>query len=344
MSGKKEPSTKRVVIAALAGNLAIAACKFTAAGISGSTATLAEAVHSVADSGNQLLLLVGIHLAMKPATERFAFGRAAELYFWPFVVALMLFSVGGAFGIYEGVSHLLSPHHDDVQMLSFTLSGRPISFPSNWVNYAVLGTSAFFEALSFRVAFKEFKVLAKGRSYKDAVLDARDPTIPLVLVEDMTALVGLSIAFIAVLLRGLTGHVFWDALGSLVIGILLGVVAWTLARVTHGLLIGASATKEEQARTLEVTEKTEGVEKVTQLLTLHLGPDVIVLAMKIAFKPELTASAIEDITIEIERRIRKAVPRMRKIFIEVDAHGDMRGIKAAREVLESSRDVTREAE
>jgi cation diffusion facilitator family transporter len=320
MSAKEQQaSTKRVVIAALAGNLAIAACKFAAAGFSGSMATLAEAVHSVADSGNQLLLLIGIHLAMKPANERFAFGRAAEQYFWPFVVALMLFSVGGAFGIYEGISHLLHPPSDAVQMLSFTIGDTPISFPSNWLNYAVLGTSAFFEALSFRVAFKEFKVLAKGRSYKDAVLDARDPTIPLVLVEDMTALVGLSIAFVAVLLRGLTGHVFWDALGSLVIGILLGVVAWTLARVTHGLLIGASATTEEQAEALEITEKTEGVEEVTQILTLHLGPDVIVLAMKVAFKGDMTASEIEDVTNEIERRIRKDVPKMRKIFIEVRA-------------------------
>ncbi len=339
-----DPNNKKVVIAALAGNLAIATCKFAAAFISGSTATLAEAVHSVADSGNQLLLLVGIHLSKKPATERFAFGRAAELYFWPFVVALMLFSIGGAFGIYEGISHLMAPKHDEVAMLSFTAFGHAFSFPSNWVNYAVLGASAFFEAMSFRVAFREFKVLARGRSYKDAVLDARDPTIPLVLVEDMTALLGLTIALIAVILRGITGHAFWDALGSLVIGLLLGVVAFTLARVTHALLIGASATTEEQAHALKIAEETEGVEKVTQLLTLHLGPDVIVLAMKIAFTSELKAREIEDITNEIERRIRKAIPKMRKIFIEVDSHGDMRGIKAARAVLESGRDVTREAE
>jgi cation diffusion facilitator family transporter len=327
---------RRVVIAALAGNLAIATCKFTAAILSGSTATLAEAVHSVADSGNQLLLLLGMRLSKKPATERFAFGHAAELYFWPFVVALMLFSIGGAFGIYEGISHLVSPHHDKIRML--TVLG--FTFPSNWLNYAVLGTSAFFEALSFRVAFREFKVLARGKSYKDAILDARDPTIPLVLVEDMTALVGLTIALVAVILRGITGHEIWDALGSLVIGILLAFVAWTLARVTHGLLIGASATTEEQAESLAITEGTPGVKHVTQLLTLHLGPDVIVLAMKIAFDPDLKASDIEDVTNEIERRIRKNVPKMRKIFIEVDAHGDMRGIDAARKVIESTRDVT----
>lgn len=327
-------NSRKVVIAALAGNLAIAACKFAAALLSGSTATLAEAVHSVADCGNQALLLIGIHLSKKPPNERYPWGRATELYFWPFVVALMLFSVGGAFGMYEGVRHALYPEAHEQGTIAFSVMGKAITFPSNWLNYGVLGTSFFFEAMSFRVAFREFKVLAGDKGYKRAILEARDPTIPLVLVEDATALVGLGIALVAVLLRGMTGRAIWDSLGSLVIGVLLTFVAMTLARVTHGLLIGSSASPEDQVAALKITEETEGVVEVTQLLTVHLGPEVIVLTMKIAFDPKLTAAEIEDVTNEIEKRIRSAIPRMKKIFIEVDAHGDRRGVQRARELLE----------
>lgn len=335
---------KKVVVAALAGNLAIAACKFTAALLSGSAATLAEAVHSVADSGNQLLLLLGLRLSRRPASERHPFGRATELYFWPFVVALVLFSVGGAFGVYEGVSHLLHPEHEPERILSFGAFGRRWAVPSAWLNYAVLGASTLFEALSFRVAWREFRAIARGRGYVASVLDARDPTIPLVLVEDATALVGLTFALLAVLLHGLTGHEYWDALGSVVIGVLLSVVAWMLARITHSLLIGASATPDEQARALATIEATPGVTRVTQLLTMHLGPDVVVLAVKVAFAPALDAPAIEDATNDIERRVRAAQPQMKKIFVEVDAHGDMRGVERARATLGDGRRATREAE
>ena len=338
MSGGAD--TKKVVISALAGNLAIAACKFVAAFLSGSPATLAEAVHSVADSGNQLLLLVGIHLAKKPPDERYPFGRATELYFWPFVVALILFSVGGAFGIYEGAQHFFhSSDAEPARTIHFTLAGHAIAFPSNWLNYAVLGASFFFESLSFRVAYREFKLLAKGRPLLEAILSARDPTIPLVLVEDLTALVGLGIALAAVVLHGLTGHDFWDSLGSVVIGLLLTVVAWVLAKITHRLLIGFSASEEDQAKALAISEATPGVVRVTQLLAIHLGPDVILLTIKVAFAPDMNAAGIEDVTNEIERRLRAALPKMKKIFIEVDAHGDMRGVEAARALLQSKKDL-----
>lgn len=337
--------SKKVVVSALAGNLAIAVCKFAAAFLSGSPATLAEAVHSVADSGNQLLLLVGIHLAKKPPDERYPFGRATELYFWPFVVALILFSVGGAFGIYEGGQHLFGSHDaDHARVLSFTIAGRAIALPSSWLNYAVLGASFLFESLSFRVAYREFKLMAKGRPLVEAILSARDPTIPLVLVEDLTALVGLGIALLAVVLRGLTGHQFWDALGSFVIGILLTVVAWVLAKITHRLLIGFSASPEDQAKALAITEATPGVVRVTQLLAIHLGPEVILLTVKVAFEPGKTAQEIEDVTNEIERRLRAAVPKMKKIFVEVDAHGDMRGVEAARALLERKKELLEDLE
>jgi cation diffusion facilitator family transporter len=324
MSG---PDTRKVVIAALAGNLAIATCKFGAAFMSGSTATLAEAVHSVADTGNQGLLLVGLRLAARPADDRFPFGRSGEKYFWPFVVALMLFSVGGAFAVYDGVHHLLEPPHGEQG--------------SRFWSYGVLGVSLVFEGMSFRVAWKEFQVLAKGKPWIIAVREARDPTIPLVLAEDTTALLGLAIAFAAVLTSHLTGQAFWDPLGSVLIGLLLAVVAVALARNTHTLLVGASADPEEQGHALALTEQVEGVEKVTQILTFHVGPDVVILAMKLAFRSAMNADEIEVCVNEIERRIRAELPLMRKIFIEVDANGDGRGVDKARAAwaARQSRDV-----
>ena len=320
--------SKKVVIAALAGNLAIATCKFGAAFLSGSTATLAEAVHSLADTGNQGLLLVGMRLALRPADDRFPFGRSGEKYFWPFVVALMLFSVGGAFAVYDGVHHILHPAHETGSKL--------------W-SYGVLGVSLTFEAMSFRVAWKEFQVLAKGKPWIVAVREARDPTIPLVLAEDTTALIGLTIAFVAVLLSHVTGQAFWDPAGSIAIGILLAVVAIVLARNTHTLLIGSSADPEEQGQALALTEGTPGVDRVTQILTFHVGPDVVILAMKIAFDKEMKAGAIEECINEIERRIRAAQLLMRKIFIEVDANGDGRGVERARKAWAEREKTSRDS-
>ncbi len=318
--------SRKVVIAALVGNLAIASCKFAAAFLSGSTATLAEAVHSLADTGNQGLLLVGMRLAMQPPDDRFPFGRSGEKYFWPFVVSLVLFSLGGAFAVWEGIAELQSPVHEHGSRL--------------W-SYLVLGISIVFEGLSFRVALREFQVLARGRPWLVAVRESRDPTIPLVLAEDATAIIGLLVAFAAVLASDLTGLWFFDPMGSIVIGILLAVVAVVLARNTHTLLVGLSADPEEQGLALSLAEGVDGVEGVTQVLTFHVGPDVVVLALKIAFRESMTVRQIEETVNEIERRIRHRLPAMRKIFIEVDAHGDGRGVARARAALALSTQATR---
>jgi cation diffusion facilitator family transporter len=304
--------TRKVVMAALAGNVAIAACKFAAAYLSHSTATLAEAVHSLADTGNQALLLVGMQLAARPADERFPFGRAGERYFWPFVVALLLFSVGGAFAVFDGVTHLLHPRVEPHERI--------------W-SYAVLGVSLAIEGLSFKVAYAEFRKLAAGRSIRSALFDSRDPTVPLVLAEDATAMAGLLIALVAVATSGASGQDFWDPVGSVVIGVLLCVVSVLLARITHGLLIGESATLEDRGKVIELTRAVDGVDAVTQLLTLHLGPDVVLLSMKIAFRPTLTVPEVEAVTNRIEEKVRAEMPQMRKIFIEADSKGDMRGVR-----------------
>jgi cation diffusion facilitator family transporter len=312
------PDTRKVVVAALAGNVAIAVCKFAAAYLSRSTSTLAEAVHSLADTGNQALLLVGMRLAARPADERFPFGRASERYFWPFVVALMLFSVGGAFAIFEGVHKLVesdpAPSHGLI-----------------W-SYGVLGVSLLFESLSFRVAWGEFRKVARGRPLGKVIFGTRDPTIPLVLAEDLTAIIGLALALAAITLTHLTGLNLFDSIGSILIGALLAGVALIIARITHGLLIGEGAAPEEQARALVLTESVPGVRAVTQLLTMHLGPDVIILAMKVAFREGLDVAAIEELTNQIEARVRKELPQMRKIFVEVDSRGDGRGLAPLREI------------
>jgi cation diffusion facilitator family transporter len=316
LSTSKGADSKRVVVAALAGNVAIALFKFGAAYASRSTSTLAEAVHSLADTANQGLLLVGMHLAARPASEKFPFGRASERYFWPFVVALMLFSVGGAFAVWEGIDRLRAPP-----------PGPPGS--AAW-SYGVLGVSFAIEALSFRVAAGEFKALAGGRPWRRAIKETRDPTIVLVMAEDATALLGLTLALLAVALTSATGRSAYDAVGSIAIGLLLCAVAFLLARVTHGLLIGESATAEDQTRALTITEGTPGVVGVTQLLSMHLGPDVAILAMKIAFRPGMAVEEVEETTNEVERRIRAELPQMRKIFIEADSRGDGRGVPLLR--------------
>jgi cation diffusion facilitator family transporter len=306
--------SRKVVIAALAGNVAIAACKFAAAALSHSTSTLAEAVHSLADTGNQALLLVGMRLALRPADERFPFGRASERYFWPFVVALLLFSVGGAFAIFDGIDHLVHPPRQPESLV--------------W-SYAVLGVSLLMEAASFRVAMGEFRKLAAGRPLRRTLLEARDPTIPLVLAEDTTAMAGLLVALVAVAASGLSGRAVWDSIGSIVIGVLLCAVALGLARITHGLLIGESAPPEDRSRVLGLARGVDGVDDVTQLLTMHLGPDVVILALKVAFRPTLSVEQVEDVTNRVEVAVRAAMPQMRKIFIEADSKGDKRGVEPA---------------
>jgi len=255
---------------------------------------------------------VGMVLAARASNELHPFGRASERYFWPFVVALMLFSMGGAFAIYEGVHKLLVPD---------TTSGSPV-----W-SLGVLGASFVFESLSFAIAYKEFKKIRGSQGYVAAIAHARDPTIPLVLLEDTTALTGLAVALVAVSLAALTGMHVFDSIGSIVIGVMLCLTATVLAVQTHGLLIGESATPEMRREVLKIASATPGVKKVTQLLTLHLGPDDVVGALKIAFEPGATVEQVEAVTNEMERRIRAQVPAMKKLFVEADSHGDMRGVE-----------------
>lgn len=328
MSGHGGGDPLKVIKAALYANLAIATCKFVAAYLSDSTATLAEAVHSLADTGNQALLFTGLVLSQK-RDNRYPFGRAAERYFWPFIVALLLFSVGGAFAVYEGIHKAIHPDTPDLSDF-WSLRHGPLT------SLIVLGVSVLMEGYSCSVALGEFRREAGKRKIADALFEVKDPTIPLVLLEDISALTGLTIALAAVGLTTLTHNGLWDAVGSIVIGLLLMVVAVLIARDTHSLLIGERATRDVELEAQHLAEATPGVARVTQLLTMHLGPDFVVLAMKVAFEPKLSVGEVEDVINEMERRIRGKLPAMKKIFIEPDSRGDLRGVEPAPAVEEAA--------
>ncbi len=299
---------KKVVVAALLANGGIAIAKFVAAWLSGSVAMVAEGVHSVADTSNQALLLVGMGLAAKRDPVRFPMGRAAEQYFWAFIVSLMLFFLGGVYALYEGIHKLLE---NDSHPGSVT---APV---------IVLVISIALEGKSFLVAMKEFNHQRGGRPIKEALFGGRDPIIPVVLLEDFAAIVGLIIALIAVGASWLTGSTMADGIGSMVIGLLLCSVGIVLAYKTHGLIIGAGITPHDRELALEITRKTPGVEDVTQLLSLHLGPDSAILALKVRFPQGSTLEEVEAITDAAEERIREKLPHMKRIFIEPDSDYDV---------------------
>jgi len=298
---------RKVVIAALGSNALIALAKFVAAALSGSAAMLAEATHSLADTANQALLLVGMKLSSRTNPERYPLGRASERYFWAFVVSLLLFLLGGLFAIYEGVHKLLSPHETPGNLV---------------VSAAVLVVSLALEGMSFWIASKEFARGRGGRSLRAALFDGRDPTIPLVLLEDTGAVIGLCIALVSIIVTWITGSTMADAIGSLAIGILLCTVGLSLAFETHGLLIGEGVTRDVKERALGIIRATPGVEGVTQFLSLHLGPDTILLALKIRFRRGAIVEEVEQTTNLLEERIRTAMPEMKKIFVEADGAYD----------------------
>jgi cation diffusion facilitator family transporter len=303
-----EGNSLRVVVAALIGNLLIALSKFVAAFFSGSVATLAEAVHSVADTINQVLLMVGLRRASRPPTALHPFGHAAESYFWPFLVSILIFLMGGAFALWEGVH--------DLQMLA---AGHDEPHGSRIWSYVVLGTSFAFESWSFWVASGEFSKMRAGRTVWQTLMHAKDPTIPVVLMEDTAALLGLGIALLAVALSDVTGWNGCDAVGSILIGVVLASVAFVLSRRTHSLLVGEAATPEDRDRVRAIAKEVAGIEEVTQLLSMHLGPRHVVLALKVAFVRSLQIEDVERAIDELETKVRSELPHMRYIFVEPDA-------------------------
>jgi len=293
---------QRVVVAAFLINLLIAAFKFAAAFLSRSTAMLAEACHSLADTTNQIFLFIGMRRANRPPDEKHPFGYGPETYFWAFMVALSLFAVGAAFSISEGVHKIT--HHGDHDLGDV-----------RWA-YAVLGVSIVLESWSLRVALKEFKTIRAGRGIRRTLEEARDPTVVTVLFEDLAALFGLGVAFGGVYLAQRTGDARWDGAASILVGVALGAVAFVLARDSKSLLIGRGVNADDELRIKEIVSRHPDVIALVHLRTMHLGPQEVIAAIKIRFRGSLTTAVLEQRINALEAELRAAVPHLRRIYIE----------------------------
>ena len=293
-------NSRKVIYAALAGNLAIAVTKFAASLYTGSSAMLSEAIHSSVDTGNQGLLLLGIKRAARPATPRHPLGHGMELYFWAFVVALLIFALGGAFSIYEGIRKIAEPH--------------PVE--DAWVNFAVLGAAIIFEGLSFRVAWREFRH-ATGRNPSLATIRAsKDPGIFAVLLEDFAALIGLVVALLGLAAAEILEMPVFDGWASVAIGALLVLTAVFLANETRSLLTGESASPELVAGIRTIAESDPRVAQVDEVLTFHLGPNDVLVALGIDFRDELGGDEIEAAARAITARIEAGHPEVRRVFMK----------------------------
>lgn len=293
--------SKKVIYAALAGNGLIAITKFFAASITGSSAMLSEGIHSLVDTGNQGLLLYGMRRARRKADEKHPFGYGAELYFWAFVVAILIFAVGAGISIYEGIKKVMDPH--------------VITDPT--INYIVLGLAMIFEGIAWWIAFREFKAIKGNRSLVQAVRDSKDPTVFTVLFEDSAAMAGLIIAFVGIYFAQALGIPELDGVASILIGVILAVTAALLAYETKGLLIGEAAAPEMVSTIRELVAETEGTHKLNEIRTLHRGPNDVLLAISIDFVNSLTVGKLEKIIYRLELQIKDAFPQVKRLYIEV---------------------------
>ena len=294
----------KAVIAALAANLAIALAKFAAFLVTGSASMLAEAVHSVADTGNETLLLIGSGRSRRARTTEHPFGFGRERYFYGFVVAVMLFTVGSAFSIYDGVHKVINPGELD----------------SPAVAYLVLAVSFVLESFSLRTAIREANEVRGGRGWRQFVHLTKVPELPVVLLEDSAALLGLFLAFLGVLLSQVTGHSQWDGAGSIGVGVLLACAAFIVGYETKSLLIGESASDEMTAQIVAAVEGGPEQYRLIHLRTSHIGPDTLLVAGKIGVAAELTAAALANGIDATEQRIRTAVPIADTIYLEPDIY------------------------
>ena len=299
----------KAVLAALIANSAIACAKFVAFLFTGSTSMLAEGVHSVADAGNQVLLLVGGKRAKRGATPDHPFGYGRERYVYAFVVAIVLFSVGGVFAVYEGVHKIQDPH--------------PLDSPA-WA-FGVLTFAIIAEIFSFRTAIQEANQVRGGRSWWRFVRTAKAPELPVVLLEDLGALVGLILALGGVTMAVVTDNGVWDGVGSLCIGVLLIVIALFLGVEMKSLLIGEAADPSQVRAIDEALTAGEDITRVIHLRTLHLGPDELLVAAKIAVDAPDTADEVARAIDRAEQRVRAAVPIARVIYLEPDIYDAGRG-------------------
>jgi len=296
-------ASKKVIYAALIGNALISVTKFFAAFYSGSSAMLSEGIHSLVDTGNQVLLLYGLKKAAQPADKQFPFGHGKEIYFWSFVVAILIFAVGAGVSIYEGIHHILAP----------TKMGDPT------LSFYVLGLAMIFEGAAWFFAFKEF-TRSKGKwGYVEAVKRGKDPSMFVVLFEDSAAMLGLLVAFIGIAIAHYTGNPIYDGIASILIGLILGGTAIWLAYETKSLLIGESANPELIADIRTIVSQHSAVESINELLTMHMGPDFVLATMNVDFKDNLSTGELEQTIADMDLQIKQACPSVKRVFIEAES-------------------------
>jgi cation diffusion facilitator family transporter len=296
--------SKGVIYAAIVANVAIAICKFVAAAITGSSAMLAEAFHSTADSGNELLLLLGIKRSARPPDALHPYGHGKALYFYSLLVAVYIFGVGGGLAVYEGVSHLKHPE---------------IPTHPGW-SYAVLALAAVFDFYSWRISYRELRARKDpNESTWDEIIGGKDPTVFTVFLEDSAGLLGVLLAFLAIFLGRQLNNPYLDPVASIVIGLLLAVLAVFLGRESGALLVGERTNRASIERLNEIIRADTAVEEVGDLLTMQLGPEQVLLTVNIQFRRKLTLEQLESAIERIEARIRREQPSVQRIFIEAES-------------------------
>ncbi len=293
-------NSKKVIYAALVGNSLIAVTKLGAAAITGSSAMLSEGIHSIVDTGNQVLLLMGLSRAKRKPDPQHPYGYGKEIYFWSFVVAILIFGVGAGVSIYEGIKHI--QHAEPMTSVR--------------INYLVLALAFLFEGAAWYFAFKEFAKIRGKRSMFQAVRESKDPTTFVVLFEDTAAMAGIIVAFVGIWLSQMTGLYWIDA--SVIIGLILAGTAWLLAVETKELLIGEAASEDTIAGVRELAAQLPGVEKVNEVLTLHMGPEYILVNVSLDFADDCTADQIEDDVARLTGTLKARWPLVQKVFVEAE--------------------------
>jgi cation diffusion facilitator family transporter len=298
-----ESESIAAIFAAIAGNLLIAVTKFTAAYFTGSSAMLSEGIHSVVDTGNGLMMLLGVRKSKKPPDEEHPFGHGRELYFWSLVVAFSIFAVGGGISIYEGITHIQDP--------------EPMT--NVYWNYGVLGASTVFESITWYFGWRAFAHVRRGRPVIEAMQESKDPTSFTVLLEDSAALLGLVFAFLGVLLGHILENPYLDGAASIMIGVLLCCVAVFLGRESKSLLIGEAVAPETVQGIREIAEAEKDVEKAVKILTIYIGPDDVAATLELKFKHDISGAELRRAVRRIELAIKEKYPRIKNVFYEAES-------------------------
>ncbi|MCB0200966.1 MAG: cation transporter [Anaerolineae bacterium] len=294
-----EASNKRAIYASLAGNVGIALSKFIAAAFSGSSAMLAEAIHSLVDTSNQVLLLLGIRESKGPADDDFPYGRGKAVYFWG-LIAIFVFTLGGFYSFVEGVQHLIHPHEIE----------------NAGLNYAILGFAFILEAMAWRVGVKEFQETKGDANYIDAVRNAKDPSIAILIFENSADMIGILVAFFGILLTQVTGILYFDGLASMIIGVILVMAALWLAHETKSLLIGESADKQIVQGIRGLVSAQSQIKSIEEITTLHMGPEFVLVNMRVKFDDAALASDIALVTDFLEVQIHDLYPLVKRVYVK----------------------------